>query len=143
MTFGLACRIRVWQRNCNSPQCVAVRSFIFSMQMMHCNVDSLTGLLACSCCALIVAILCCSSTFDSPVSSSTSLKSISSIFAVSLLDCEASVFLRLAGFDGSVEGSLDRPGHAFPRFCGRGWEGISGGDESSCVRSTNSLKSSV
>lgn len=59
------------------PQWVAVRSFMVSMQMIHCNVDSLMGLLACSCCALMVAIRCCSRTFDRPVSSSRSCEAIS------------------------------------------------------------------
>ena len=59
------------------PQWVAVRSFMVSMQMIHCNVDSLMGLLACSCCALMVAIRCCSRTFDRPVSSSRSCDGIS------------------------------------------------------------------
>lgn len=59
------------------PQWVAVRSFMVSMQMMHCNVDSFTGLSACSCCALMVAIRCCSRTLDKPVSSSTSCEGVS------------------------------------------------------------------
>ena len=59
------------------PQWVAVKSFIVSMQMMHCRVDSFTGLLACSCCALMVAMRCCSRTFERPLSSSTSCKGVS------------------------------------------------------------------
>ena len=59
------------------PQWVAVRSFMVSMQMMHCNVDNLTGLLACSFCAWMVAIRCCSRTLDRPASSSTSCEGIS------------------------------------------------------------------
>ena len=61
------------------PQWVAVRSFMFSMQIMHCNVDSFTGLLACSFCALMVAIRCCSRTFDKPASSSTSCENFSNV----------------------------------------------------------------
>ena len=64
------------------PQWVAVRSFMVSMQMMHCNVDSLTGLLACSFCAWMVAIRCCSRTLDRPASSSTSCEGISFFFFV-------------------------------------------------------------
>lgn len=60
------------------PQWVAVRSFMVSMQIMHCNVDSLTGLLACSFCAWMVAIRCCSRTLDRPASSSTSCEGVSS-----------------------------------------------------------------
>lgn len=59
------------------PQWVAVRSFMFSMQIIHCNVDNLTGLLACSFCALMVAMRCCSRTLKRPVSSSRSCERIS------------------------------------------------------------------
>ena len=61
------------------PQWVAVRSFMFSIQIMHCNVDSFTGLLACSFCALMVAIRCCSRTFDKPASSSTPCGNFSNV----------------------------------------------------------------
>lgn len=111
-----------------------------SMQMMHCNVDSFTGLLACSFCASIVAIRCCSRTLERPVSSSTSTRSTSSILYARLLDWEAPVFLLLAGFDGADDEFLDmREGGR------RRWEfagGIVGGDESA-VRSTKSLRYSV
>lgn len=79
----------------------------------------------------MVAILCCSSTFDSLLSSSTSLKSTSSISLVRTLDWEASVFLLFAGFDGALEVS-----RGF--LLGRLVEGMFGGEESA-VRSTNSL----
>ena len=59
------------------PQWVAVRSFMVSMQMIHCSVDSFTGLLACSFCAWMVAIRCCSRTRERPASSSTSCEGIS------------------------------------------------------------------
>lgn len=63
----------------NVPQWVAVRSFMFSMQIIHCNVDSFTGLLACSFCALMVAMRCCSRTFDRPASSSISCATLSHV----------------------------------------------------------------
>lgn len=136
----------------DSPQCVAVRSFMFSMHMMHFNVDSFTGLFACSCWALIVANLCCSSTFDRPLSSSTSLRSISSIFADLLLDWEASVFLLLAGFNGVVEvarlegDAAPRGDTAFRRFCNFGCGRATGamvGDDESWVKSMKSPRSSA
>ena len=66
------------ERN-NVPQWVAVRSFMFSMQIIHCSVDSFTGLLACSFCALMVAIRCCSRTFDRPASSSIFCETFSNV----------------------------------------------------------------
>lgn len=63
----------------NIPQWVAVKSFMFSMQIMHCRVENFTGLLACSFCALMVAIRCCSRTFDRPVSSSISCATLSHV----------------------------------------------------------------
>lgn len=52
---------------------------MFSMQMMHCSVDSFTGLLACSFCDLMVAMRCCSRTFDRPASSSISCATLSHV----------------------------------------------------------------
>lgn len=124
---------------------------MFSIQMIHCSVDSLTGLLACSCCALIVAILCCSSTFESPWLSSTSLRSTSSTFFDRWLDCDASVpvFLLFAGLEGTSEWVLERLGRdgtviavlrCGSRGVGRLVGGISSGDESR-VRSTKPSES--
>ena len=122
------------------PQCVTVMSVIESMHTTHCTFDNVKGSSgSCCSCALTAAACCSSSTFDSPLSSSTSLKSTSSISGSSSFKHRLPVRFRLAVFGGG-EGDPSDDWSSALRF--RMAAGIAGGD-GSAVRSINSPKLSV